>query len=179
MKRTLLLLMGAVCCFFGATAQPEARFSVKVSTDSVLLGNYFQVTFTLENAQGDQFEPPAFDAFEVVSGPNVSSSFSMVNGKVTQSLSYSYYLEPRDIGNYYILPAAIQADGKVLETQPLEILVVPNPDGIKQSPGATQSLQLWPGELMIEQDPFSNPEIEKPLPKKENTPRKKRKVYKL
>jgi len=180
MRKTILLVMGAVCCVFFATAQSEARFTVSVSTDSILLGNYFQVTFSLENAQGDKFEPPAFEDFDVVSGPNTASSFSVVNGKVTQSLSYSYYLEPKDIGNYYILPAAIEVDGKVLETQPLEVMVAPNPDGVKQTPGATQSQGYWPEDFMPAPPVFPSPEIEKPAPEKEQSPKKKkRKVYKL
>lgn len=180
MKKILLLVMVAVCCNCLAVAQSEARFTVTVSTDSILLGNYFEVKFTLENAQGEQFEPPAFTDFDVVSGPNTASSFSMVNGKVTQSLSYSYYLEPRDIGNYYILPAAIRVDGKVLETLPLEVMVVPNPDGIRQTPGAVRSQRIWPDDFMLDEPFFSKPAPEQQKPEREKaSPGKKRKVYKL
>ena len=38
------------------------------------------------------------------------------------------------MGLFYILPASVHAADKVLETSPLEVMVVPNPDGIKQSP---------------------------------------------
>ena len=35
--------------------------------------------------------------FQIVSGPNQSSSMSMVNGSISQSLTYSYTLRPRKL----------------------------------------------------------------------------------
>ncbi|GJM33098.1 MAG: hypothetical protein DHS20C18_20990 [Saprospiraceae bacterium] len=119
---------------FGALIAQEknARFTVEVSTDSILFGNYFKVIFSLENANGENFEAPDLSEFRVVSGPNVSSSYSIVNGDVSQRIAYTYYLEPLDLGNYYIQPASIKAGDQIMETFPLEVMVVPNPDGIKQ-----------------------------------------------
>ncbi len=125
-----------------ASAQENARFTVEVSSDSVLFGNYLQVQFTLENASGTDFQPPAFDEFEVLNGPNMASNFSMMNGQVSQSITYTYYLKPREVGNYYIHPASIKAGNKVLETTALEVLVVPNPDGIIQNPKTRQEPDL-------------------------------------
>lgn len=111
------------------------KFTVTVSTDSILMDNYFEVKFKLENADGQNFEAPDFNEhFNVVSGPNFSTNVSMINGYMTQSMTITYYLEPREIGSYYIMPASVKAKGEVLETAPLEVMVVPNPDGIKQSP---------------------------------------------
>lgn len=147
-----------------AFAQQEASFRIEVSSDSVLLGNYFEVKFILENGSGSQFEPPSFDGFSLVGGPNQSSSFSMVNGKISQSMAYSYYLEPQDIGNYYIEAAYVKVGGEILETAPKMILVVANPDEVYQPPKSN-----YPDEL--------SPSYEIPsTPKK---PKKKRKVYKL
>lgn len=171
MRKTMLLVF--VLCHFGAvlSAQNEARFVASVSTDSVLLGNYFEVKFSVENGQGEQFEPPAFTDFMVVAGPNMSSSYSMINGKVKQELSYTYFLEPKDVGVFYIGPASIKIDGKTLESQPIEILAVPNPDGIKQKNAVVNPWQQnW--EL------FDTPKIEE-APKKAAEPKKKRKVYRL
>ena len=145
-------------------AQQESSFRVEVSSDSILLGNYFEVKFILENDSGSQFEPPTFEGFNVVGGPNQSSSFSMVNGKVSQSMSYSYYLEPKDIGNYYIEPANVKVGNEVLETEPKLILVLANPDEIYQSPRSTEREEI---------SPYYEPS---PQPKKS---KKKRKVYKL
>lgn len=132
MKKLSILLVSVFLASQIGLAQENAKFSVKVSMDSVLYGNYFQVVFSLENAKGQDFQAPSFEDFVVKSGPNMSSSFSMVNGDVSQSISYTFYLEPKDIGNYYIQPASIAVGESMLETEPIEIMVVPNPEGLIQ-----------------------------------------------
>lgn len=92
----------------------------------------------MEDASGGNFNAPTFENFNIVSGPNTSTSMSFMNGRMSQSVAYTYYLEPKDIGNYYIQPASIETSEEVLETVPLEIMVVPNPDGIKQNPQQRQ-----------------------------------------
>lgn len=136
MKKSLLISLMIFSAVAVLKAQDKpVKFTVEVSTDSILMGNYFEVKFTLENADGQNFEAPDFsESFNVVSGPNFSSSFSIMNGRMTQSQTITYYLEPRDIGSYYILPANVTASGEILETAPIEVMVVPNPDGIKQTP---------------------------------------------
>ena len=142
MKRTLLGLLFLIGLMVGVQAQEGARFTVEVSTDSILFGNYFKVTFSLENAKASDFSAPDFSEFHVVSGPNQASSMSIVNGEVTQSISYSYYLEPREIGNFYILSASVSVGDQVMETQPIEVMVVPNPEGIKQSPDGNPGINM-------------------------------------
>lgn len=132
MKKVLLFLSFTGLLPLCAFAWQAPKFTVEVSTDSVLWGNRLKVTFTLENASGAQFDAPDFPDFDIVGGPNMSSSFSFVNGVSSQSVSYTYYLEPKDIGVFYIQPAAIEAGGQVLETLPVKIMVAPNPDNIRQ-----------------------------------------------
>lgn len=134
MKRVFVLLIIGILFQTVAFAQSEPRFSVEISNDSILLGNYFIVKFTLENASSSNFQAPDFSDFHVVSGPNFSSSMTVINGNMSQKASYTFYLEPKDIGNYFIQPASIETEAGTLETVPLEILVVPNPEGITQKP---------------------------------------------
>jgi hypothetical protein len=128
----LLLLCVAGSLSINLYAQ-DPKFSVEVSSDTLLLGNYLEVVFTLENASGN-FEAPDLSKFNLRGGPNRSSSLSIINGEVSQSTSYSYYIEAPDIGNYTILPAYVTIGENVLETPPIDIIVVPNPDGIIQQP---------------------------------------------
>lgn len=120
----------------------EPQFSIEVSNTEVLLGNYIEVKFTLKNAKGQRFEAPNFKDFDIVGGPNQSSSFSMMNGETTQSISYTYYLQPKTTGNFYLEPAFIEADGMTMETQPIEIMVLENPDGIIETPQRKSSPQM-------------------------------------
>jgi len=141
----------------------EATFRVEVSTDSILIGNYFEVRFTIENAAGD-FEAPEFDGFDVLVGPNTSSSFSMINGKVTQQASYSYMIRPVREGLLYIEPAYFKSGETVLETEPIQIGVHPNPGGIEDNKTFIEG----------QHNPFFNPG-----PKKEKGPKFKHKKRKI
>ncbi len=198
MKKFSILFVGLLLASQIVVAQEDAKFSVKVSIDSVLYGNYFQVVFSLENAKGQDFQAPAFEDFIVKSGPNMSSSFSMINGDVTQSISYTFYLEPKDIGNYYIQPASIAVGEMMLETEPVEILVVPNPEGvIQKQPEEERMSEFFKGfgpdrmpgfkdfnfdfeepgfrSLPKDKDPSTQPGKEDKTKKK----KKKRKTYKI
>lgn len=115
--------------------QSQSSLSVQVSTDSLLFGNPLKVSFVVENASTDGFEAPDFEGFNIVSGPSFSTSVSIINGAMSQSGTVTYWLEPQETGVYYIPPAYLALDsGESLESQPIEILVVPNPDGIRQMP---------------------------------------------
>jgi len=180
MKKSMLLFLLVFTAGTMLKAQGKpVKFTVEVSTDSILMGNYFEVKFILENANGQNFEVPDFsENFNVLSGPNFSSSFSMVNGGMTQSQTITYYLEPRDIGSFYILPASVKAGGEVLETVPLEVLVVPNPDGIQHTPpDQMQQFQFdWGNPFDMNLDsPFKDlqPQPE-PLPEEKAAPKKKK-----
>ncbi len=179
MKKYCFVLLATMIAVLSAYAQDKPiRFTVEVSTDSILMDNYFEVKFILENANGKNFEAPQFDNFNIVSGPNFSSSYSMANGEITQSMTITYYLEPKEVGAFYILPASVETGGKTLETSPLRVLVVPNPDGIKQAP-KRQSRQLFD---MFDSFDFGNdfffnaPRMTpKEQPKKEEKPVEKKK----
>jgi uncharacterized protein (DUF58 family) len=118
---------------FSNIAAQDATFKIEVSADTLLVGNYFELKYTVENTDG-AFESPDLSSFDVIGGPNTSSSFSMINGSVTQSSSYSYYLRPPDIGVYTIPPAFLTTSKDTMATMPIDIIVVPNPEGIIQEP---------------------------------------------
>ncbi|MBK8956761.1 MAG: BatD family protein [Saprospiraceae bacterium] len=117
----------------GMVQAQKMEFNVSVSSDTLLLGNYLEVKFEVNNGKG-RFMAPDFQGWTVVSGPNTSSSFSIINGDVKQSSSYSYYLEAGFEGVYTILPAQLETDDGVLKTPEIQIIVLPNPEGIRQHP---------------------------------------------
>ncbi|MEM1325068.1 MAG: BatD family protein [Bacteroidota bacterium] len=135
---TLLLLSG-----YALFGQNENNFSAQVSTDSVLFGNYFKLTFSLENVNSKDFQAPDFEEFKIVSGPLSSSRTTIINGERSQSTSYTYYLSPNDIGTYYVAPATVDVDGEIWSSEPIEIHVYPNPDGIVQKPEEAKTNSLF------------------------------------
>jgi hypothetical protein len=72
-------------------AQPSIK--VEVSADTIPVGEIVEVTYTIENGDGE-FEAPDFNGLPVISGPNTSSSFVYQNGKMSSSQSYTYLFRP-------------------------------------------------------------------------------------
>lgn len=132
--KSILTVILLVTATWNLLAQEDSirTFEVKISSDSILLGNYLEVRFTAHNLQGE-FEPPRFTDFEIVGGPNQSTSMKMMNGKTRQTVSFSYFIKPKTTGVLHIEPAYFtNAGDQNYETPPLEVLCLPNPDGIVQ-----------------------------------------------
>ena len=105
------------------SAQKEAKISIAVSSDTIGLNNTLEVAIVVENANVKRFNPPRFEGFEV-QGPATSTSMSIVNGDMTQSATYTFYLTPREKGTFKIGSASVDTEGGVLKTEEKEITVV-------------------------------------------------------
>ncbi|RLD22144.1 MAG: hypothetical protein DRI69_02020 [Bacteroidetes bacterium] len=112
----------------------DVKLTVEISGDTLLAGNYFELKYTIENAPANSFDPPKLERHHIVGGPNTSTQMSFVSGEMSQSASYTYYIEPPNIGNYTIPPAYLITDEVSLEAPPIDIIVLPNPEGIVQPP---------------------------------------------
>ncbi|MEM6316353.1 MAG: BatD family protein [Bacteroidota bacterium] len=134
MKKILLLMASTILFSVVASSQEDAKLTVEVSNDSILLGNYIEVRFIVSNAAVQNFEAPNFNGFNIISGPSQSTSMMISNGAMSQTVTYSYYVEPMAVGAYFIQPAYVDTDKGPLESMPIEVWVVENPDGIKQHP---------------------------------------------
>jgi hypothetical protein len=75
------------------------------------------------NQDGDNFEPPSFEGFRVLGGPNQSISNSWINGKRSYSKTYSFFLAPLKKGVATIGQAAIEVDGERYKSLPVEVVV--------------------------------------------------------
>ena len=193
MKKIVVFMAFFMMINVFAFSQKEATLTVKISSDSILLGNYFEVKFMVENASVDNFEAPTFEGFTVVSGPNQSSSMMISNGVVKQSIAYSYYIEPQDVGYYFIEPAYVETDKGPLASIPVEVLVVANPDGITQQPQGNSRNNFFNNEDFFGGDNFfggndffndffnaeKNPLLQQTEPATPKKKKKKRKIYKL
>ena len=99
----------------------QTKFSIS-APPSVPVNQNFQFNITLENASGNP-KPPSFNDFQVLSGPNTSTSMSWVNGSVTQSVTYSYILKPKQEGTFKIGKASVVVSGITMESNELVIAV--------------------------------------------------------
>ena len=104
------------------SAQDEITFEAKVSKKQLGVNERLRVDFEM-NKDGDNFNPPSFDGFTVVGGPNQSVSQSWVNGKRTYKKTYSYFLSPKKRGKFSLKQATIEIGGQVYKTTPIMVTV--------------------------------------------------------
>lgn len=113
----IVLIMGT-----WAVAFAQARFSAN-APKSVPLNSNFQLNFTLENGNGSNLKLPSLTDFQLLGGPNTSNSMQWVNGTVTQSVTYSYILRPKNQGTFKLGRASINVGGANMESNDLTIQV--------------------------------------------------------
>ena len=160
----VLLFSSGIC-----KAQEDA-FYLQTNKDTILAGNILQVSFVANNVAG-KFEGPDFENLNIVSGPNTSTSMSMVNGDITQYATYSYAIYLEEIGEIVIPPAYLITNDVTLETEPTSVIVLPNPEGI---------IEKAPSQSGMYQFSFPNLPRQKEKKKDDNKPKKKkRKLRKI
>jgi len=119
-----------VIAFFSLTIlHSQVQFYAVSNAEEVILGSYFNVEFVIENASPDEFIPPGFKGFKVLSGPNRSSKMSIINGVRSQKESFGYTLIPEKAGNLPIGPAKIRIGKKTIQSKPLTVKVLKSGKG--------------------------------------------------
>jgi len=89
-----------------------ASFTVNVSKNKIDLSEYVQITYTIQGGNDKSFSPGMFTGFDVASGPNSSSQVSIINGKMTSTKTYSYYLKAKKEGKFMIKGGFVYINGK-------------------------------------------------------------------
>ena len=112
-------------CFllgFNFLMEAQVTFEAKVSKRRLGLNERLRVDFEM-NENGDNFNPPSFSNFQVVSGPQQAVSRSWVNGVQSFSKTYTYFLTPKVKGKVTIGQADVTIGGEIYKTTPVEIEV--------------------------------------------------------
>jgi hypothetical protein len=112
------------CLIFlvSANIQSQISFDAKVSKKRLGLNERLRVDFVM-NENGDDFTPPPFTNFQIVSGPQQSVSRSWVNGVRSFSKTYTYFLTPKRKGKVTLGQAVIVIKGEVYKTLPIPLEV--------------------------------------------------------
>ena len=118
MKRILTL----ICLLIINFSFSQIKFEAEVSKNNLGVNENLRIDFKM-NKDGDNFNPPPFEGFSVVGGPNQSVSNSWVNGVRSFSKTYSYFLSPIKKGKYTIGQASIEIDGDIYKTMPIQVKV--------------------------------------------------------
>ena len=125
-------------CILGVMAQ-EVSFQASTDVDRIDKGAIFNISFTLHNAPGDKFKAPDLTSFRVISGPSRSFRSTSINGKLIQSISFTYSLQALREGDFIIQPASIEVSGKILFSNPISLKVTKSSS--ITDPGTSQESQ--------------------------------------
>lgn len=104
-------------------AQTGVTFEAGYSAKEAIVGVPFELTFTLKNAEGTRFSPPAFTGFRA-GGISEMRGMSIVNGRSSTSQSWSLELTAAKPGVYTIGPASVTTGRQTLQSKPITIKVV-------------------------------------------------------
>ena len=136
----ITLLLGSFTCY-----AEELTFTAD-APNAVVMGETFRLSYTINTHGARGFRVGDIVDFDILSGPNQSSSSStsIINGVRTSSktITYTCILRPKREGTFTIPAATITADGKQMTSKELTVKVLP-PDQhgaqAKQSRGTTTS----------------------------------------
>lgn len=106
-----------------AAAQDEAVISATVDRTTVTTDDLVTLTVTVDRAAGAS-EPgvPALDGFSLL-GTSSGTQISIVNGDMSVTIAYTYYLQPTQAGELVIPPFTTTANGQTYQTEPILISV--------------------------------------------------------
>lgn len=123
-KATIILTFLAVILTSGISAQ-NAVMNVR-TRNTVSVGQTFQITFDV-NAHAQDFRTPSLKGLKLVGGPNTgfSSSTSIINGKVSQSVSntFTILVQAEKEGTANVGAASCTVDGKTVTSKPFSVKV--------------------------------------------------------
>lgn len=110
-----------------STAQ---SLDVKVSRDSILQDNRYKISIILENCDGF-LDAPDMSEFNVISTSSRTSTM-ISNGEASVENIKEYTVYADRIGGFMIPPMTATCGEESLATEPMEVIIYPNPDGVIQ-----------------------------------------------
>ncbi len=147
MRIKQLYLLVCVLLFSLSGFAQQVSFTME-APKIVELGEQFRLAFTL-NAKGQNLKLPELTEFEVLMGPSTSqsSSFQIINGVSSQSVSFSYLyvLRAKKEGRFTISAASVNVDGQIYTSNTLLIEVVKG--SAKPSGGGVDAPTSTPGSV--------------------------------
>jgi len=143
-KKTIIALLLLVV-LDGAVLASDIQFEATVDRKTVSLGESLQLSLSFHGIQN--VSPPdigEIDGFQVqYLGP--STRMSIVNGKVSTSITHIYTLIPLKTGSFEVGPFSVVLNGKTYTSQALRIQVLSGaaqPKRGTQGPGVSQKTIL-------------------------------------
>jgi hypothetical protein len=117
----------------------------KISKSTAELYEEVIVTYTINNTKVQELKFPKLNNFKI-SGPSTSKNITIINGKFSGSVSYSFFLTPLNTGTFTIPPAIIFVENKKFQTKSLTVKIIDSNNGnggqTSANPQENKSLKL-------------------------------------
>jgi hypothetical protein len=110
----------------GKVLAADITLNATVDKNQVGLSDRFVYTIEVRGESTSLPKPkfPNFENFTVLSGPSTSTNIQFVNGAMSASNSYTFYLRPQKEGKFSIPSATIDVDDETISSNTIEISVV-------------------------------------------------------
>ena len=143
MKQKILFIIALLISSFAChTAHAEEISFTASAPNAVVIGETFRLSYTINTHDARGFRIGDIADFDVLSGPNQSSSSStsIFNGVRTSSktLTFTCILRPKREGTFTIPAATITVDGKQMQSEQLTVKVLPPDQHNSQQSGTQQ-----------------------------------------
>lgn len=103
----------------------KAQFYTIVSETEISVGDKLEVAFVVENGDISKFNAPAWsDKIQYLYGPNTSSNYEVINGKMSSSKTYSFIFKAIKPGKIQINGATAYIDGKLFKSNSIAVNIV-------------------------------------------------------
>lgn len=140
-KKQIFALL--LCLLSLITANAAVTFKAQ-RPGTIIEGERFQITFTLDGAKGEDFKGPQLNNCELLSDHNVSSSTSVtiINGKRSDFYRYDYICVyyAQKAGKVNVPSVSITVDGKLYKTQPFSFEINKNTGALNQHINSNQQV---------------------------------------
>lgn len=143
---------------FSYISSAQVRFTTTANETEIGKNELVQIRFKIENARSvHNITPPAFDGFEVVSGPNQETGSFTGSGLHSSYVAISYILKPTKQGTFTFGPATAIIDGKEMNSDKITIRVsgrgtasASSPNSLNQSPFSGFDINAAPSKRVNE-----------------------------
>jgi len=129
----ILLILATGLCY-----AEDISISADVDREAIALGEHLSLTIIINGSISNIPNPriSALDGFTTYSSGR-SRNISIINGKMTSSVSFTYILIPNDVGEYTLGPFTVDYKGKTYSAGQIDIKVLPRSGTEPQAPART------------------------------------------
>lgn len=158
MKKLIIIWMALIAYSSQALAD-KVSFTAS-APDVVVVGDQFKLSYTVTTKKVKDFRIPSIKGFDILMGPSRSerNSTQIVNGNVTSSssITFTYVLMAKNVGEYTIGGASIVADGNQMVSNAVKVKVLPPDESSSggQNSGSSSARASSSGTSVSNQDLF-------------------------